>query len=138
MEPPFYDLFRLQFDNIKSELIKWDYHREIINSIKLPEFDEVNIIPQAKIIAAICFRLMSSEAFAFMEKQSYYINSKAEEEYKFIIIRDNIRSLRQMLEHEADKLVRVNEVASIELFETFYIKVRKLMEEHLSKNNSKH
>ena len=136
MDLPFYDLFRLQFDNIKVELIKWDLHMEVMNSIELPG-DSIGIIPQAKIIAAICFRLMSSDAFSFIEKQPYYINSKVEEEYKFIIVRDNIRSLRQMLEHEADKLIRVNEVASAELFKTFYIKVHNLMEEHLLKNNSK-
>ena len=135
-ELPFYDLFRLQFIDIKKALIEWDMQQEILNSIEMD--DTKSIIPQARIIAAICFRIMSSDAFYFMEKQHYYINSKVDEEYKFIIVRDNIRSLRQLLEHEADAMIRANEVASVDLFVEFYLKVRKLMEVHLAKNNSRH
>ncbi len=137
MEPPFYALFRLQFDDIKNELDKWDAHKEIIESIELPS-DSIGIIPQAKIIAAIYFRLMSSEVFSFMEKQNYYINSKVEEEYKFIIIRDNIRSLRQLLEHEVNVMIRTCHEPSVELFDTYFLKMKKLMQIHLSNNNSKH
>ena len=90
---PFYQLFKRQFVDLNEALIMWDYHQKIISSL---DNSEPGIIPQAKIIAAICFKKM---------------NCIISPEFKI------------MVEKEADKLIRSDNFVDIDLFNDFNLKI---------------